>query len=99
MENYHVNDAEADFSQRATEDMLRSLECLRFYSSPELYIFIKLPLQILLSKLLNNLNSYTFDDNVHFVLTFDGFIVIISQKSIFTSYRLKSQKESIVLPV
>lgn len=52
-----------------------------------------------MSKLLNNLNCYAFDDYVHFALTFDGFIDIISQKAIFTSYGLKSQKDSIVLPV
>lgn len=51
-----------------------------------------------MTKLFNNLIFYTFDDNVHFALTFDVFI-IISQKSIFTSYRLRSQKDSIVLPV
>lgn len=51
-----------------------------------------------MTELFNNLIFYTFDDYVHFALTFDVFI-IISQKSIFTSYRLKSQKDSIVLPV
>lgn len=56
-------------------------------------------LQILMTKLLNNLNCYTFDDYIHFSLTCDDFTVIVSQKSIFTSYRVKSQKDSIVLSV